>query len=493
MGKGGSEVSLATRFRERQYRPVTVRIGLAAAVVAGVCLSQLSPSTSGADTSFVPGTANAAAQAISVAPTSGGLNYAITLATSISDYQNSQAQSLSQTIDLGAIGTSLEAEGCNNAPPTLPQKDVPPPIQAESIDGNQNLTKNIVGPDSSLGVGVGIEQASVTTQPTATSSTMTGNISVAGLLSIGGLTSTSHVALVNGNTRQATATSTVGSISLANGLIVLSGLQWTATQISGASTSSTGTFTLGSLKVAGTTVTLPSVAQITWLLTIINTALSPLGLNIQFPAQTTTSDGTVGITPLVIGIDNNALGQEIIGTNLIKVQPVREALVNAILNADCNLASEITVSDIGLGVLAGGGNLNLNLGGATAHTTDAASVSPFGSGTLPSALGNDNSTLSLPSSLPSSTFGLPGTAAIPPTTGTTAPTTGSGAPQKVSLGPTEKTTNCISLGPAGGSCTSTDAALPIGLIGLALVLGLATLDYLRQRRRARLSGQEMGT
>ena len=79
-------------------------------MVAAVCIVELG-STSGADTSFVPGNAPAQSQAISLAPTTGGLNYAITLATSISNYQDMEAQSLSQTIDLGAIGTALEAAG----------------------------------------------------------------------------------------------------------------------------------------------------------------------------------------------------------------------------------------------------------------------------------------------------------------------------------------------------------------------------------------------
>ena len=57
---------------------------------------------------------------------------------------------------------------------------------------------------------------------------------------------------------------------------------------------------------------------------------------------------------------------------------MREALVNAVLSADCNLASEITVGDIGMGVLSGGGNLNLDFGGASAETDDLAATSPFG-------------------------------------------------------------------------------------------------------------------
>ena len=75
------------------------------------------------------------------------------------------------------------------------------------------------------------------------------------------------------------------------------------------------------------------------------------------------------ISPLVIGIDNNALGQQVVGANENSVQPVREALVDAILGANCNLATEITVGDIGLGVLSGGGNLNVDFGGAGRRRT----------------------------------------------------------------------------------------------------------------------------
>jgi hypothetical protein len=486
--------SLRTRFRERRYTPTTVRVGLGCALIAAVSIVQFG-SNSGADTAFVPGTASAVAQAISLSPTTGGLNYSITLATSLAQYENAQSQALSQTIDLGTIGTALEAEGCNNAPPTLPKKDVPPPVQAESIDGNQTVNATIVPSSTATGIGVGNESATATTQPASSSSTTTGGITLpGGLLTVSGLTSSSHVEITNGSTRLATATSSIGSISLAHGAVVLSGMQWTATQQSGATTSSKGTFTLGSLKVAGNTVALPAL-PLTTILNIINTVLTPIGFNIQWPAQTTLTDGTVGISPLLLGIDNNVLGQEIVGANLGTVQPVRQALVNAILNADCNLASEITVSDIGVGVLAGGGNLNLELGGANAVTTDAASVSPFGTesgstgaGTLPIDTGNSGGLSTLPFS--TGTTGVTGTTG----SGGAVTGTGTGAPtSKLALGPTSKTVSCISLGPAGGGCNKGNPAVPIGLVGLGLVVALFTWDYIRQRRRARMAGQEVGS
>ncbi|HEX3793686.1 MAG TPA: hypothetical protein VHV57_04225 [Acidimicrobiales bacterium] len=488
--------SRAARILDRRSGPVVVRIGLGCAIVAGVCLAQLT-ATSSADSSFIPGTANASAQAIALSPTTGGLNYSITLATSIAAYQNAQSSALSQTIDLGTIGTALEAEGCNSSPPTLPKSDVPPPVQAESINGNQTVATSVLASSTRLGLGVGTETATATTVPSSSSDTSTGAITVpGGLITVGALNSHSSVAIVNGNTRTATSTSNVGDISIDKGLIELTGLKWTATETSGATTASSGTFTLGALKVAGTTVNLPAV-NITTELSIINTLLTAVGLNIQWPAQTTLNDGTIGISPLRIGIDNNTLGQEVIGANLSSVQSVREALVNAILKADCNLAAEITVSDIGVGVLAGGGNLNLDLGGATALTSDAATVSPFGPGGSATGLG-DSGTGPIDTGAGSDLGGgfgdgstvLPGTTTTTGSGGGAGGGNGSGAS---SLGPVQKTTDCISLGPAGGGCNKMNAAVPIGLIGLALVVALAAWDYIRQRRHARMSGQEVAT
>ncbi|HVT41778.1 MAG TPA: choice-of-anchor P family protein [Acidimicrobiales bacterium] len=500
---------MRTLLRERRYTPATVRVGLACAIAAAVCIVELGGSTSGADTSFVPGNAVAQSQAISLAPTTGGLNYAITLATSISNYQDMEAQSLSQTIDLGAIGTALEAQGCDGGNPTLPQSDVPPPVQVESTSGNQSQTNSITPQSSPDGLGIGNEQASATTQPTSDATTTVQNISVpGGLVSINGLTSTTHASLDNNATRTATATADIKQLSLGGGAVVLGGLHWAATQQTGGATAATGTFSVGSLSVNGTPVDLSAVGSALspqTVFNLINTALTPVGINIQWPTQTTLDDGTVQISPLVIGIDNNELGQQVIGANQNGVQPVREALVNALLSANCNFATPILVGDIGVGVLAGGGNLNLDLGGASAMTNALAASSPFGPGSsaLPptSALssgnaGNSGSALGGSALTAGSGFaGNSGTGSL--TQGSagsggsaTTPTTGASTS---ALGPIQKTSDCISLGPAGGGCSTGNVAVPVGLLGLALVVGLFTWDYLRQRRRMPLHRVEVSS
>ncbi|HEY6473038.1 MAG TPA: choice-of-anchor P family protein [Acidimicrobiales bacterium] len=489
-----------TRFRERHYSPAAFRLGLACAVVAAVCIVEFG-STSGADTTFIPGNAVATAQAISVAPTTGGLNYAITLGISISNYQDIEAQSLSQTIDLGAIGTALEAAGCSGGPPILDPKDVPAPVQAESVNGNQQLTSAITPAQSPIGVGS--ESANVTTQPTADSKTAVGAVTVPGnFLTISGLSSTTHASIDNGATRTATATSTIGSISLVNGLIQLGNLVWTATQQTGATSTSTATFSVGTLTVAGVTLDLSKLIPTTGnsspqaLLNILNTALSPVGFNIQWPAMTTLADGTVQISPLSIGIDNNTLGQEVIGSNLGSIQSLRSAIVNALLNVNCNFATGVLVGDIGIGVLAGGGNLNIQLGGASAATNDQAEQSPFGTGTLgagtapaaaPTGGNTGNTAPAAVAAAPVGNTGLGGLS-TPGTAGTAGSTGAGGGAAKESLGPISKTSACVSLGPSGGGCSSGNVAVPIGLASLAVVVALFTWDYLRQRRRDKLLG-----
>ncbi|HEY3844832.1 MAG TPA: choice-of-anchor P family protein [Acidimicrobiales bacterium] len=482
----GTRRSLATRFRERRYTPKTVSVGIGCAVIAGVCLAQFGSTTSGADTAFIPGTAVASAQALQVAPTTGGLSYAIILATSQAAYQNEVSQALSQTIDLGAIGLALEANNCaTGGPGTLNPKEVPAAAQAESTDGNQTINMTVAPKGS--GSGAGVESATATEQPSGSSTTTLAGETLAGLISFSGATSSAHASTSNG-TRFANATSDIASLSLLGGKVVLDGLHWAATQTSGASNTSTASFSISGLTVAGLTIPI-STNALTTVLTIVNTALSPLGLQVDWPQQTTQSDGTVVISPLTVGIDNNTLGQEIIGANLSKAETVRDKLQQQLLSFNCNLATELTVSDIGLGPLAGGGNVNVQLGGAQAQTTDQAAVSPFGTGAstaLPTDTSGDSGL-----TLPSSTFAIPGTDAIPGTSGVT-PSTGStpSGGQKESLGPVTRTTSCDSSSPAGGGCNSSNLALPVGLIGLALLGVLAAGDYARQRRRSRLSGLE---
>ena len=491
---------MVARIRRRRYTPAMLRIGLGCALLSAVGLVELG-TTSGADSSFVAGNAQAQSQAISLAPTTGGLSYAITLATSISDYQDVEAQSLSQTIDLGAIGTSLEAEGCNNSPPTLPQSDVPPPEQAESTNGNQDLTDSItpqsIGHRARRGqrdghrhhaAGVGIDDHRGRRRAPGQPDHHRHDDDERARL---GRQWRHPDRLGHGRRRSALAgqrSGRPGRPALGRRGAVRRG-------------DPDDRDLLHRLADRGRSAGRPLGADVSPQseLDVINTALSPLGFNIVWPVQSTLPDGTVEISPMQIGIDNNALGQELIGANLGSVQAEREAVVNAILNADCNLASEITVGDIGTGVAAGGGNMNILLGGATALTNDQAGSSPFGPSGAPSAsvpaLGSTGNSGS--GGVGRAEHGQLGgrlralervahrVSARRIGVARSAPSSGS-PPTKQALGPVQKTADCFSLGPAGGGCYTGNVAVPIGLGVIAMLSALFTWDYVRQRRRGPL-------
>ncbi len=465
---------------------MAIRIGLCTAVIAAVGVAQLTATagTSGADTAFIPGTATSSAGAITVGASVGQLNASVILGTADADYENNEGQALSQVLDLGLIGDVLYANNCQSGAPSAVQPtDFPPAQQAESTSGNQTLSytenKSLAGG----GIGVADESASATQVPSGSSTTTITEDNLAGLVTVQGATTSAKAAIVKGNTRSANASSTIANISLLNGLVKIDGLQWSAEKTSGASTSSTAAFTISGLTVAGVTVPI-SNDDVTSLLQIINTVLTPVGLSIQWPVVTTATDGTINVSPLIVGVDNSALGQELVGANLGKIQTVRQELTEALFNFDCNLPGYVEVADIALSVPAGGGDLNIDLGGASAQTTAVAPESPFSA--LGASLGNFGSggadAFTSPSTYVPATLGTPGTPGSTVPAATVSP--------KVTLGPLVKTTSCSSVGPAGGGCNRSNVALPVGLIGLGLLAVLAAWDYLRQRRRRRLSGQE---
>jgi hypothetical protein len=479
----------------KRWTPTGSKLIVALFVMAATVMSALTfgavtvSGGAGADTTpFNVGTASAGATALEIDPSLAQLNLAIQLGSSDADFEYSEAQALSQTLDLGEIGSILTSPTCNS-PATIKSSDFPAAIQAESTSGNQTLHSVAETSLNGTGAGVGVEDATATQVPAGTSTTTIASDDLAGLVKILGATTSATTEIQNNDERVATATADVGSISLANGVIVLDGLHWEATQTSGATSSSSGTFTIGSLKIAGITIPI-NTDTIETITTLINTALEPTGFEILWPTASVLSDGTQVISPLTIGIDNSALGQQIVGSQLNTVQPLRNVLEQELLGiSNCTLESDsqsaLLIADIFLGVPSGGGDVNITIGGAKAVTDDTVASSPFGS------LGSTDLGSGLGSTLPTTTSSLPftegpigGTGTTLPTT-TTPTTTPSGT--KIKLGPVSKSVSCHSIGPAGGGCVTSNSAVPVGIVGLVLLALLAGWDFVRQRRRAQLA------
>jgi collagen type I alpha len=472
------------------------RTALSAVVVGATCLGiTVSGATTASadDSSWVPGTAQATSTAIALHPTTGGLGYTIKLATSIADYADQEAQAQSQTFDGGAIVLALTSTQCDGSNPAVPSSQLPPAAQAESNSGNTSQDLALQGLNSN-GVGAGDEHAAATTQPDGTAVTHLADISVPGVISIAGGASSADAAQVSGKTRTATSTADVGQVSLGGGLVSLNGLHWETTQQTGpnnAVTQSTGSFTMSTITVAGITTPV-NADNLNTVLGIANTALAPTGLHIgPLPTlQVNPQNRATSVPPLAIGIDNSALGNQIVGPVLGQsaTETVRDAIVGAILGVSCTYGTEITVGDILLGVTSGGGNFDIELGGVNAVSDGTYIANPFSNslGLLgANSVVDDTSGTFTPGTSSSYTPGTAGDLGALGTTGAGATTGGAGT-----VGAVSRTLHCLTTSPFGHPGCSGGAALPVGLIGLGVVTTMGIADFARARRMRRVLPQE---
>src|SRR5205085_7726721 len=122
------------------------------------------------------GTATAIATSYKLNPTAAGLSIGIGFGVSLSDYTNQVARAESRGIDLGIIGTTLAAEGCDGGAPTLPADQQPQALRADSRDpdaGTQKSQEEKYAP-------VITKMVKANSSPDAIADTITASLSAAG-------------------------------------------------------------------------------------------------------------------------------------------------------------------------------------------------------------------------------------------------------------------------------------------------------------------------
>jgi hypothetical protein len=441
------------------------------------------PTPTGSGTSA--GSAIATASVLGAVPIVGNTNLAVSAGDSEASYQSGEARSSSQTLNLGGLGVVLaNTPFCGSY--ALPANDQPPPLTDDTVGGKPTDTNGLPAGTETVTAQASPESASGTTTPI-------GQV-IPGLLSVGG-TSTSAVSYAPTGEREAQATTTM-QLSIANGLVALNGITWTAQQQSGASAVSNGSFSVGSITVGPTTIPAPTVAQLSTAVALANTLLQTLGLTLIMPkVELNATNQTVTVTPLELTVGRSALSDTLLSP-LIAQSSALETEVNGqtTTGTDCtnakvllnNLANPTeTIANVALGVFSNGGGFDLNLGGVAADTQPPPDfANPFGNGFNPlSSLGSSLSTVvgSLGSGLPTG-FGLPpiGAAATIPTTPTTI------SPQSISAGSgaLSSATHCTTTSPAGHPGCWSGAAEVVGIVAVVAGGGLFLAD-LRKGRRSR--------
>lgn len=447
---------------------------VATAAVVGASLVATAVATtapSGAQAAgFNNGRGASIAESVRLDPVAGGLSFGVGVGEALAGHQNTVGTAESRAINTGVIGTTLAAEGCDGGEPTLPKEQQPQPLRVDSAqegaaDGVSEEDPNAPGIQRTV---------RATRDPFAESITSTQVQEIPGVMTIGPTIARSSSGVIDGAYREARATTEISYIEIA-GVIRLEGLRWESFHRSGGRDEVGGSFTIAGASIAGAPV---PIEDPTAALAQLNQVLEPLGAQFRPPTyhEDTTSGGTLAtVDSLGIALIPGGPRDQLLGPVLSGIQPARQSLFQAIIDADCSTASGITVLDVVLNATGAGGEFSIQLGGTQATT---AAIDLFQLGSLPplpplgSATGGGAAAPGRSTSA-GSTGGLG--------TSTPAATGGAAAPAATSSQPAESETEPIAdfVGERGGPM------LAVGLAGLLGLLAAAEGDRRKMRRAQR--------
>jgi hypothetical protein len=323
---------------------------LAVALVASYATAPASAATE-------PGQGTAIAQTQKIDPKAGGLSLGITFGQALAGHQNEVAQASSQAINLGVIGTTIGAEGCDGSAPTYPSDQQPQPLRIDSRDKDADKGK------TETENGAFEKSVRANSTPYGEAITTTAPYSIAGVMTDGGGTSTTHSGLVN-DVREAQAVTEISSLDIA-GVIHFGSLRWEATYRSSGDNKVTGTFTIGSASANGQALPANDPSKS---LDQANTVLKTLGIKLV-PPVAHQSGGVLFVSPLSIAVVPNAQRDAVAGALIGGIQPIRKSLTDALLAQSCKNASYITIFDLVVGSVTGAGEFALSLGGVQASSS----------------------------------------------------------------------------------------------------------------------------
>lgn len=447
-----------------------------------------------------PGVGNSYAQSIQDTPKDGSLAVGVVLGEAIAGHTNDVARAQSQGLDETAIGTSLQGYNCGTAPSPSQVSLVPQPLQAETgspgadkgvtvtpTDGLTTESQSQLVP-TSFG---STEFVQATEAPYGLADTSYGSVSVPGApFTVSGTESRAWSGVKDGQ-RVAAASEDIGSINLGGGMVVINGLHWDVSFPSGGTGTPTGNFSIGSLTIKGVPIPTSNPASA---LAQANTVLGAIGLNLGIPTKFE-QQGIEFVTPLELDVISNPTRDNVVDPVTTQLGAIADpvegqleaggssSLPQQLQAAICQTDTPITVADIAIASLNGGGSYVTSFGGVNATSGNAPS-NPFNLN-LPA--------FGLP---PGQTQFIPGTSGTPAIPGSAAAGSGTGGS---TLGGTQNSgtgQSSTSGGQPSGSVQSAEPIattatvaggplLGIGLGGLGALLLLAEGDRRMMRRASR--------
>ncbi len=418
------------------------------------------------------GSGRTQAALLRVGPSRGSLSLAPQVGLVLTDYLNTRGRGDVRAVDFAALADSIPDEAM----------DAAPTVKVESTDENAEAGRtSTVGTPSVAPVSVaGAElHAAAGPSPYGEGRFITGETDI-GVGVIRGSEVSGFSGFVDRGVREARARVYIGRIELAGGAVVLEGLEWNVVNRSGATTDESATFTLGGATILGQSFAPDAGAEapLRDLVAALAPVLGPVGLDLTFP-EARIERGVVELSPLRIRVANSDAGT-VLAPVLEGIQPIRDPLFGAIREGSEDTDAAILLTDVALGVLAGGSSLDIELGGASASTAPPAERFDFGASAVSPA-----PPLSQAQPMPAV---APPAAVVPPTPMPTVPTasdpiiTISGTPESG-----EREASEIA---AAQPVSTTDASrggplLAVAAVGLLMMGATAGRDYLRVRNGLR--------
>jgi hypothetical protein len=443
----------------------------------------------------VPGSAFATATVLTANPEYGSLSLVARGGQATASYTGSQAVANSQVVNLGFLGglSTGAASGCTGGGGST-AATTPAPSPTAAL--NALVAVSAAGPSNTSAIG-GSEAVSVNPTPeSAGATTKMAPIAIPGLLTVNAQ-SAAHVAYASGQQQEADANSTM-SVALLGGLVTLDGLTWTANQQSGSKNAATASFTMAAVTIAGKTTAIVGPTALTSTVSLVNKVLAAVGLSLTLPTQSTSSvTGAITMSPLQIQLTGTALVATVLSHLTTTQTTVEKAIAKALASFN-NACLESVAGVIGTGellasivegILAGGGVIDLQLGGASADTQAAPNfVDPLG-GTGSDSGGTDltpsgPSTLGIGSGVTGGLgngFGNGAGATTAPSTSAASAATPTGHPQ--SLGTPVALVHCVSSSPANRPSCWSGAATVAAAVLLIAGGSLFAADFVRSRRK----------
>jgi hypothetical protein len=446
-------------------------VGVAAVVAGALTATALtSTGTSAAQApAFGNGRGSAIAESYRFDPVAGGLSFGVGVGEALAGHQNTLGVAESRAVNTGVIGTTLAAPGSGGGDPTLAKENQPQPLRTDS---NEEGAADGVSEEDPNAPGIQ-RQVRATHDPFAEAITSTQTQEIPGVMTIGPTIARTTSGVIDGSYREATATTDISFIEIA-GAIRLEGLHWESFHRTGSQDEHGGSFTIAGASIAGAPI---PTDDPTATLAQLNDVLRPLGAEFRPPTyhEDRTSGGTLAtVDSMAIALIPATSRDSLLGPLFSAIQPARQSLFQAMIDADCSTASLITVLDVVFNATGAGGEFSIQLGGTQATT---AAIDLFQLGSLPPLPPLSSTGVASGTSGSTSTGSSSGSGTVSaPSTGTAAPAAATSAP---AADDTTASPIAAFVGERGGPM------LGVGLAGLLGLLAAAEGDRRKMRRAQR--------